>query len=346
MEIRLAQESDRQAWDDYVLAHPTGSAYHQYAWRQAVEKAYRFPGVYLMAVREHRICGVLPLIDFKIPFRGRSLISLPYCDVGGVLANDRETENALVGAAMQRGRETGCRGLTLRRAAEGDPGRSAFAPSAPKVRMLLALPDQAELLLAQFKSKLRSQIKKPLRDGLTAKISGLELVDQFYAIFSRNMRDIGSPVHSLSWVTAVVAAYGERARIGVVYTPDGSPAAAGVILLHNRTVSIPWASSLKMFNRLNANVLLYWRFLEFAIENGCDCFDFGRSTPGGGTYRFKQQWGARPHPLQWDDLLQPDGNPRGRNAAALRRFLVRGWQVLPVGFCSVVGPLLRRYISL
>lgn len=62
--------------------------------------------------------------------------------------------------------------------------------------MLLDLPESSEILMKYFKAKLRSQIKKPLKEGLKPKVGGIELLYDFYKVFSINMRDLGSPVHS------------------------------------------------------------------------------------------------------------------------------------------------------
>ncbi|MEZ5583585.1 MAG: GNAT family N-acetyltransferase [Candidatus Competibacteraceae bacterium] len=69
-------------------------------------------------------------------------------------------------------------------------------------------------------------------------------------------------------------------------------------------MEIPWASSLRKYNSLSPNMLLYWSVLEFACKKGYRIFDFGRSTPGEGTYRFKEQWGAKPVQLYWHYWLR------------------------------------------
>jgi hypothetical protein len=122
------------------------------------------------------------------------------------------------------------------------------------------------------------------------------------------------------------------------------------MLLHRHTVSIPWASSLRRFNRLNPNMLLYWNFLAFAADNGFTRFDFGRSTPGEGTWRFKQQWGARPEPLIWQNLT-PDGRllaaPTGESGTSgHRRKIEAVWRRLPLALTNAVGPMVRRHVSL
>jgi FemAB-related protein (PEP-CTERM system-associated) len=349
MRIRLADDADQSSWDAFVLRHPNGLAYQLYAWKLAVEQAYGFRGLYLLAEEQGAVCGVLPLIHLKAPlFGGGRFVSLPYCDAGGVLADDQAISNALVVSAEALTKEMHAKVLELRQSGpvNGDPLRY-HGQAAGKVRMVLELPDDARRLMDGLKAKLRSQVKKPLRDGLSVRLGGADLVDEFYQIFAENMRDLGSPVHSKAWIRAVVGHFGERARIGVVYTPEGFPVAAGVILLHPKTVSVPWASSLRRFNHLNPNVLLYWSLLAFAADGGFARFDFGRSTPGEGTYRFKEQWGAEPFPLYWEDRLQRnEKKTSGSLERAGRKSAEAIWSRLPLPATNALGPVLRRHISL
>ena len=280
LHIRIAEHKDREAWNVFVDRHPQGLAYHYYAWKNAVEEAYGFEGVYLLAERESKICGVLPLVHMKLPFGGGRLVSLPYCDVGGCLSVDESTGEALVHKARSLAEEKTAGEMEIRWAYPFDRASQGLSLAPKKVRMVLDLPGGSMPLFDSLKSKLRSQVRKPQRDGLNCCLGGKELLGDFYPIFAENMRDLGSPVHSRKWIEAVVAHFADAARVGVVYAPDGRPAAAGVLLLHPRGVSVPWASSLRRYNYLNANMLLYWNLLSFAADSGYPCFDFGRSTPG------------------------------------------------------------------
>ena len=345
MSIRLSTDQDQSAWDEYVRNHPCGLAYHQYAWKKAIEEAYGFEGLYLMGESQGQITGVLPLIDFKVPFLGRALISLPYCDVGGILADQTQIETALMSEALHLSRKKRAKRLEFRTVAKSEePGLS---DDIKKVRMILDLPASSEALLAGMKSKRRSQINKPLRDGLSCRLGGPELLEDFYPIFSENMRDLGSPVHSKKWFQAIVKAYGARSRVGLVLTRDGVPAGGGVILLNGKTISIPWASCLRKYNHLNPNMLLYYSFLSFAADNHFTTFDFGRSTPGEGTYRFKAQWGAQPQALIWQEIDNDGAIAQTASANSnLRQSVGKFWSSLPLALCNALGPMLRRNISL
>lgn len=345
MQIRVAQDSDRQVWDAYVRRHPRGLAYHQFAWKQAVETAYGLEARYLLAEENDQVTGVLPLILFGGALLKKRYVSLPYCDLGGPLADSPEMADRLIGEAVALARHNGVAEIELRTQGDTDGPQLASDENA-KVRMVLALPAGSDQLLAGLRAKVRSQVKKPMRDGLTARTGGLELLDDFYAVFVRNMRDLGSPVHSRAWIQAIIEHYGPQARVAVVYTGEGKAAAAGILLLHPAVASNPWASALRAYKQLNPNMLLYWTMLAHAADNGYPWFDFGRSTRGSGTYRFKQQWGAVESPLLWTEAVRDQPLAGGAAPSRMRIIVESVWRRLPLGLTASLGPLVRRHIPL
>jgi hypothetical protein len=126
---------------------------------------------------------------------------------------------------------------------------------------------------------------------------------------------------------------------------EGRPIAASIVHWSDRRIEVPWASALREFNPLCANVLLYWHMLRFAIDRGVPLFDFGRSTPDQGTFNFKKQWGAVPRQLVWeywtaDGRSLPDLNP----SAPKFDLAVRTWQRLPMAVATALGPHIVRNI--
>lgn len=353
--IRFATEEDRYRWDDYVSNHSWGVAYQYWGWLDAVSKAYKFKGYRILAEQAGVLVGIFSVVHMVHPLGKGKLVSLPYCDLGGPLADSGEVESLLLGEAVRIASIAGVKGIDIR-SLEPLAGIQENTVDHPhKVRMLLELPGNSDQLFAGFKAKLRSQVKKPLKDGLSAALGGLELLDAFYSVFSENMRDLGSPVHSKKWIASVLRAYGEKARVGIARMPDGTPAAAGIILVHPTTVSIPWASSLRRFNRWNPNMLLYWEFLKFAADSGSRFFDFGRSTPDEGTYRFKKQWGAKPEPLYWPSInVRKSENEafhiEAPSLSSGHSSLRQGgeWMIrqLPLPIAEIFGTVTRKYISL
>lgn len=350
--IRLANLSDQEKWDTYVSNDPNASPYHLFGWKQAVEEAYGHPGYYLMAEDASGQCvGVLPLICFRLPWGKKTFVSLPYCDYAGPLGANGVICKRLNEEALKLARQLSVKELEIRCAhpqpsLEQDQEGKVEVVS-HKVRMLLSLPSNSSELWSSFKPKLRSQIRRPQKEKMYVRLGGDELLDDFYRIFNVNMHDLGSPVHDRQWFRSLLAAYREHLRIGVVYLESGFGVAAGIILTIRQKVHIPWASSLSDHNQLAPNMLLYWELLAWAADNGFEEFDFGRSTIGEGTYKFKEQWGSKAQPLFW--YKQPHRSHDGRRVKLpfdAREVAALAISKLPLRIASRIGPKIRKYISL
>jgi len=298
------------------------------------------------------VVGILPLVHMKHPFFGNSLISIPFFDLGGILADNAEVEKALLSEAIKLAQKLKAKNIELR---NPQPATRNSQPAtrnwvaqtrSHKVRMLYELPESSEMLMKSYKSKLRSQIKKPLKEGLYLKVGGIELLEDFYKVFSINMRDLGSPVHSSKLMKNVLAEFSEKAKIVMVYK-DKQPLAASLIIGFKDTLENPWASALREYSRLSPNMLLYWTMLEYACDNGYSYFDFGRSSPDEGTYKFKKQWGAEPIPLHWH-YISINGKPTDTETSEKSKFdkAIQCWQKLPVFLAKIIGPMIRKHIGL
>ena len=354
--IKQIDSNVSELWDKYVYDRPGGTLYHLFSWKIVIEKAYGHKTYYLAAVNSgspNILTGVLPLIHLKHFIFGNSLISIPFFDLGGILADNEATEKALLDEAIKLGKSLKVDKIELRQVHSHSCFENLnFANSVTrtlkthKVRMLLKMPESSEVLMKSFKSKLRSQIKKPIKEGLESKIGGMELVDAFYKVFLINMRDLGSPVHSKKLLENVLKQFSEHTKIVIVHK-DNKPYAASIISGFRETLENPWASSLKQYSRLSPNMLLYWTMLEYACNNGYQYFDFGRSTPEEGTYKFKQQWGAQPEPLHWI-LIFLNGRFIDEQASEKSRFnlAIQCWQKLPVPVTGILGPMIRKNIGL
>jgi len=381
LQIRAIQQEEAGTWDDYVNKHPQATLYHLYGWRNVIEKTYGHKTYYLAAINPRNstdssnpinpIVGLLPLVHLKHFIFGNSLISMPFFDLGGILANDEETEQALLLQAIKLGQTLKSSILELRHphplaclnltnptnSTNSINSSNSSNPINPtnsvtivsrshKSRMLLDLPESSETLMNSFKSKLRSQIKKPMKEGLVVKIGGNELLKDFYSVFSINMRELGSPVHSDKLMRNALNEFPDPARLVVVYGRN-NPMACSLIIDFQGILENPWASALREYSRLSPNMLLYWSMLKYACDHGLKQFDFGRSTPGEGTYKFKGQWGAKPVPLHWDYIsMKGHGIDIVPNEKTRFESLVKYWQRLPVPLTQRIGPMIRKHIGL
>ncbi|AFT96196.1 hypothetical protein AMBAS45_13665 [Alteromonas macleodii str. 'Balearic Sea AD45'] len=349
--VRKATVEDLIEWNSYAAAHNDASAYHHYAWIQAIKNAYKHENASVLArdTATNKLVGIFPAVELQIPLLGKSLCSLPYCDIGHGLAENQEIYDAML-SHIQRSISEEKKPKFEVRAADTKTTDSDLLKN-KKVRMLLDLPSSSEALMASFKSKLRSQIKKAEKNGLTVSL-GIEdhHILHFYDVYSKNMRDLGSPVHSIKWFREIVAAYQEQCLISVVYEND-EPIGGGLIIKSGSEASIPWASTLRERNKLAPNMLLYWSLLAHCADNDVTRFDFGRSTFNEGTYKFKKQWGAKPQLLNWHtfNATSTVTSEKESNAGSpnkLRTIAEHIWRKLPLRITIAIGAAVRPYISL
>ena len=328
-------------WDRYVNSQPDASVYHLAGWAGVVERVFGHQTSYLAARVGERIVGVLPLVLFRTPLFGRFAVSMPFVNYGGIVADTDDARGVLLAAAIHDARAAGAAYLELRHARrlfEHLPARTH------KVAMILDLQPSVDEQWRVLDRKLRNQVRKAEKEGLQVRSGGLELLGEFYDVLAHNMRDLGSPVHSRRLFADVLTTFPERTRIFCV-SRDSTPMAAALVLWRGDRLEVPWASSIRRFNPLCANVLLYWDMLKYGVERRFVQFDFGRSTPLEGTYQFKRQWGAEPRPLYWEywlngDARVPDRGPK--NPAFGPAISV--WQQLPVSLTRLLGPWVVRNI--
>lgn len=335
--VGLATESDGPAWDRFVAGHPHATGYHLWGWRQVVTNAFGHELVYLVARQDSRIVGVLPIVHINSRLFGQSMTSMPFLNYGGVVADSDAVAAALLDGAADEASRRRCRTVELRHVARRFPHLSC---KQHKVTMLLTLKDG---MWDRLDRKVRNQIRKAQKSGLTVEQGGAELLRDFYAVFARNMRDLGTPVYSPRLFDEVLGAFPDRASLHVVRL-NGAPVAAGLVF-GTHTVEVPWASSIREHNNLCPNHLLYWHVIAQAVERGARVVDFGRSTPDEGTYKFKEQWGAQPVPLHWEYWLAPGvAVPNASPTNPKYRVAIDLWKKLPLAIANRLGPAIVQAI--
>jgi FemAB-related protein (PEP-CTERM system-associated) len=353
--LQFLQQPEQSSWDEYISGNSTAIYSHRYDWGEILALSYRLSIFRLVAsnkAENDKISGVLPLILFDAPDREKRLISLPYTDAAGIVADDGKSRDRLLVAALELANEVGAAHVELRQA--GNYAHCAFGiPTQDlndcwdhtahsfKTGLLRPLPESPAVLWSLLPAKVRNQVRKARKCACVVKIGGIELFDAFFAVFSENMRDLGSPVHDPELFRRLLGTSFLEARVLVVST-CAQPVAAAIVFRHNDTLFNPWASSLRGWRPSCPNTLLYWAMLEHGIETGCRWFDFGRSSPTASTFRFKRRWGAEMQPLVWHVFSRKSSvwNPHSES------LVCQCWKTRELQSSRRDGPAIRRWISL
>jgi FemAB-related protein (PEP-CTERM system-associated) len=332
-------DNETGEWNNYVENHPGSSIYHRAEWRELIARTFGHGSYYCIAQDpDSRIVGILPLTRLTSLIFGDFFVSMPYFNYGGALGDSPEIECLLMKFAADKATALGVSHIEYRDVLQHD----GYPVRTGKVNMVLALPDNETALWESFSSKLRSQVRRSQRENPIMHYGGIELLDDFYTVFTRNMRDLGTPVYDRNFFQAILVTFPEQSRI-LVATLENRPVAAGFLIGYRDKMEIPWASAIRDVNHLSINMFLYWEALRYSVNAGCRFFDFGRSTAGSGTYRFKQQWGAEPVQLYWHYWLKDKSDMPVLNPSNPKYALfIRLWKLLPLPVTKWLGPMIVK----
>lgn len=337
------QEFDGTAreWNDFVRDREEWTHFHLYEWRDLIRDVHGHDTRYLAARSEDGdLSGVLPLVRVHNPLFGHYVVSMPFVNYGGPLGS-AEAVDALADRAVTTARGEGADLLEMRSRERRD---LSLPVSHRRVTVVLDLPDDAGTLWDALDGSVRNQVRKPDKKGVDVRF-GPDQIAPFFRVFSQHMRDLGIPTQPRSLFASARETFGDDVWFGCAYH-EGEPVACGAGFRWNGEFEMTWASALMEHRSLCANMLLYWRFMERAIGEGLDTFNFGRCPPDSGRHRFKKQWGSRDEELWWYQHAAngTEATPSHEDDALYADWGPKLWQELPLPVANALGPRVVRYI--
>ena len=344
MRIRPYAAEDRPGWEEYVSSHPEGTVFHTRSWQEAVAQTFGHSERSLVAVSSEngseRLVGILPLFLIKSFLFGKFLVSVPFAERGGPLADSEQVCLDLVQEAQRILRDHDLDYLEMR--------NKHPLPELPAKDLYFGF--QREILpeiddnLKAIPRKSRRMVRQGIKNNLQAS-TGNQLLPQFYSLLSRNFRMLGTPIFPYSWFENLVQAFGSQALVLMVQDQEGSYIAGVLTFFYGDKVLPYYAGSLLEARKLAPNDFMYWKLMELGWQWGYKVFDFGRSKKETGSYRFKTHWGFEPSPLSYQYVLHkkqdlPDINPSNPKF----RTMIKLWSKMPLGLTQILGPRISKYL--
>jgi FemAB-related protein (PEP-CTERM system-associated) len=343
-EIEIAElcEAGRDSWRAFVDAHPHSTLFHDLRWLDAVEEAYRFRNVSLVALNCGRVCGVLPLTLAESPLLGRSLVSTAFAVGGGVLVEDEAAADALAREALALGRRLGVNYVELRGGpAPGAPYQAKSGVYAAFERML---PRDPGALLEWIPRRRRAEVRKALKlqeEGETS-AGTVDDVRDLYRLYAEAMRAFGTPVMPRRFLESLKRRFGDSAEVSAV--ERRGVAVAALLSFWRRDRVMPYyVGAAREAREIRAYDLLYYRLMQRAVERGVAIFDFGRSRAGSSQYDAKTYWGFEAAPLTYHvGLVRAKAPPNVNPDNPKFKRLVSIWRRLPPPVANALGPVIAR----
>jgi len=340
-EIKQLREKDEKRWDDFVMRNDSTTFYHQIGWKKVVEDAYGHKPYYQFAESENgEILGILPMFLIKDIFFGKRLVSVPFAPYGGVCCENGDIGNALINEAIDIGKNLGVGYCELRNFKNTNVHED-FNCMKEFSTFVLDLSKGVEHIWKNMSKKVRNMIRKGGKSNLKFETEASHNANSdFYEIYSKNMKQLGTPVHSLNFFNNIYRTFPENVFIAEVGLNEEVISSLYLLKFKDMLVS-GWGASLAEFLKYAPNDFMYWDSIKYGCENNILWFDFGRSLIDSGNYKFKERWGSVEVPLAYcyypsTKTILPPQNEYGKFA--------KMWSKLPLKVTKVIGPRVRRYI--
>ncbi len=341
---RLANDvsADHSRWDSFVHAQQAGTFYHLSPWQRVIQRSFGHVMHMLYVEQDGEITGVLPLGYIKSKIFGRSLISVPFCVYGGVIATDHASRLALEAEARQLAQQLNVGYVEYRNIDVVEPDRPAKRDLYVTFRKTISV-DMEENLLA-IPRKQRAVVRKGIKAGLISELD--TSADRLYEAYSESVRNLGTPVFSKRYFEVLLEEFAGSVDIVSITSAEGE-LLSSVMNFYFRDEVLPYYGGGTAAARGKyANDFMYYDVMSRAVERGCTVFDYGRSKEGTGSYRFKKHWGFEPEPLSYEyDLVNATEIPNISPANPKYKLMVDTWQKLPLWLSRRIGPLVAKDLA-
>jgi FemAB-related protein (PEP-CTERM system-associated) len=339
--VRAVRPQDEPAWERFVDECPEATFFHRFGWKRVLERALGHRTHYLLAERDGRPVGVLPLAQVRSRLFGHSLGSLPFCVYGGAACTDPDARPCLHRAAVDLAQQLQVDHLELR-------NRAAAEPQWPRqdlyVTFRKTMDADVDANLGAIPRKQRAMVRKGMKAGLRSVVE--RDLRHFFPLYADNVHRHGTPALSRRYFEALRSEFGEACEVLTVFDPHGAPVSS-VLSFYFRDEVLPYyAGDHARARELAANDFKYWELMRMSCQRGCRVFDYGRSKRGSGSFDFKKNWGFAPEPLHYEYRLVrgtrvPENNP---NNPRYRLFIAM-WRRLPQPLANLLGPHIVRSLG-
>ncbi len=172
-----------------------------------------------------------------------------------------------------------------------------------QVRSAYILPDikgkTPDELMANFHPDWRNRIRKAPRKGVYCLKCGKEAVDDFYPLMEVTGKRDGFNIRPKQYFVDMLDALGEEhARLFMCYVDEDDkriPLSGALSTQYAGKTCYVYGASADHHRNLYPNYLMQWTMINWALENGCDIYDFqgipyfhDPEHPHYGVYKFKK----------------------------------------------------------
>lgn len=305
--MEILEAKDYEKYEDFVQSCPKGHFMQSRLWSK-IKDSWKWQAL-IHRNQQGEIIGSMAVLIRKLPGLPYTIMYSPrgpVCDIG-----DNETFQALIEGARKLAQKHRAYVLKLDPDVKSDneefkrlalqcgfklaSGGKNFEGIQPRYVFRLPLTGHdEESMLKHFHSKTRYNIRVAIKNGVHVKIKAKESLDDFYNIMMETGLRDRFVIRSKAYFANMLDVFGEHARLYMAYYED-VPIAGTLAIHYGDKVWYLYGASSNSHREKMPNYLLQWEMIKWAIEKGCQIYDFrgvsgdlSEDNPLYGLYRFKK----------------------------------------------------------
>lgn len=343
--MQIERITDRDRWNGFMEDNH-GPVFDLWEWGRLCAE-YGHEAIYLGAIDDGDLYGVLPLVAMRSRLFGSKLISMPFSEYGSVvLAGDAppETTTHLLEETRELADDRGVDFVSLRGKPLENP--AGFTRKRRFVTFEIPVDRDADEIWNSLDGSRRTHIRNGQDSDLEIiQATSVEDLRRYYDLYLDNMQKFGTPPHSFGFFRSLWEALGDVMRIDLAVHDDRL--VNGQIVFNFGDYCYDWGGvSDHEYRDMQGGSALLWYSIERASNRGYSRYSLGRTREDTGVYTFKKSWGGKKvrltdyhyFPNGTIDLPNPDDDTYDRAKDV--------WQKLPIRMTEYIGPPIRKKISL
>ncbi|PID59217.1 MAG: hypothetical protein CR986_06990 [Ignavibacteriae bacterium] len=329
----------------YLKSNKYATPFHLSEWYNIIESVYGHKNETLLALEDNKVCGVLPLSLIKVPFTKGYLASGPFSSHCEILGDSDEIKAELLDYAIKLTQSLNTNYSEIKNISNINiVNQTSLELNTAYCSMVLEC-DNEDKIWKNLSKTLRNEIRNGIKNNLTLSDESdkVKLLN-FYKLLAITMKRHGTPIHSFQFYKNLFKKIENTEIINIEY--EGKIIATNLLFGYNKTLHSLASASDGGYWKYKPNQYLWWECIKFALNNGYQYLDFGRSKVNQGTFLFKSKFGAKPVYLNYIYYLNKiKSMPNINDENTKFKFATSLWSKLPLSLTKQIGPYLIKYVS-
>lgn len=344
LELKQTNPIECGKWDQQLLLTRGYTVFHSVGWVTALARTYRYKPVYFTRPADDGLGLVVPMLEIDSFITGRRGISLPFTDYCPMIGNNDFSEQEVFHYICDHAGRAGWKSVEFR---NGTEASQTLPVSVQYLSHTLDLDRSEPEISARYKSSIRRNLKKAVREGVKIEFSSSEKgINEFYRLNCLTRKKHGLPPQPKRFFVNLQRYLIARGMGIIVLAVYKDSCIAGALYLHLGEKAVyKFGASNSKYQKLRPNDLVMAEAIKWYTARGFKSLSFGRTAlENSGLRQFKNGWGAAESTISYCkyDILK---DRLIAEKAKTERLHTKIFSKMPLPLLKLTGSLLYRHAA-